>query len=460
MFPSKNQAPALAELLDSQTTAMVFAFIKLANPSLTNVRPTVQAKLVKVFRLARYAEIPVFDVETNRVSCKKHTISLTPIPWHTLTNPVVANILSYCIEPNITVNDESAFARRECSLVPNFGNIGFPISMNEPETRMENVREFELFKTIDTAKKYHILRKYLARDFQQTFRRVCLANRTFFHPHAVRSEHEVRLKLKVDAFTFVEPDLMQVLRRTTLFNDIHPREYKTERGLNSKVLAVWSHQASVYADIPVSHDTRYDDLFLKYSSITCVHGAKMAGVKRKLRETNFEFVRRPNKKARYTVEAPDSSPVKDQPCGSPSKTWTGRMRFKRTWQYEHRDTKTGAVGFVNMGKLHQKKWSNLQSIRHHHVHRNLNLGWKCPCKNAWCLAGTQRYGPARRVRVRKDWSDYGDLLEEQFERRPKPVFKVPEHPVDELMRWCRQKNPGATFRFGNKNRLNSFSEMK
>ena len=108
-----------------------------------------------------------------------------------------------------------------------------------------------------------------------------------------------------------------------------------------------------------------------------------------------------------------------------------------------------------------KNSENLQSLRYHHVHRNLNPNWKCDCKDAWCLAGTRRFGPARHVRVRKDWSDYGDLLEEQFERRPKPVFKVPEHPVDELMRWCRQKNPGATFRtFGKKDRFNSFEEMK
>jgi hypothetical protein len=440
--------------LRNQTDAFLTGMLVLHNPGVQRLHPSVLAAMVGLFRECDFAVYPVYDVEGHQVVCGGAVRQLKTVDWAMVPAPVVAKILGYCVEKRETDDDrkDRVWADRFTTMTHYAGirdsqvlTVGMTLA--EDETRLENVPEAILFRCVE-GRQWNEIRSYLANNFLRQTRKRFFADPQFFHPTNVRSEDDVRTKLEVRPGAWVDPHVMKVLQRTKLFD----RMTMSRLWGNRKMISVKRPVDDQWPDAfdwsfnprPVYHDKEYESLFLKYgmgqmaTKGSAEFNRRQSRVKRKLEAETIEWVFKadeeelsePPKKKRRFVEPPRYFPQKDMWTGSksPEVVWTGRIMHKRVWKYETKNLLTNALGSVTAGQLYAKK--NASHLNELYI----------PTFQVEGVPGGEVHHmtpiverPFVCVEKRVEWTPYGEILEEMFERKAKPLFAEPGCAQDEVV---------------------------
>ena len=415
---------------DSFLTEMLF----LANPSLRRLHPNVLAAMVQLFRDLNFPEHPVYDFVGHKIACAGTVLTLKPVGWATIAEALVAEILSYCVEEIDASRRDHVWADRITRLTHYADNseLTFEVGLTraEEETKLENVPEATLFRC--NGRSWHQVRRYLGKFLLRHTRKNLLADSRYFNPDCVRSEEDVRRKLIVGTDAWVDSHLMIVLRRSKLFDRMEITPKKFLLVMNGHAID-WMHSKRY-----VSHDKDYDSLFLKYGiAQQAVPSRDDWSAKRIFEAERHEWVLKdlyhPSKKMKR-VKGPKYFPKKDMLTGENLVTvWTGRMKYYRVWKYETRNIQTGVLGSVTAGKLSnmEREETHLNEISIPRFQLSLLSGASTPepepVQELWIM-----------VEKRTEWTPYGDILEEMFEQKNKPLFSLPGSPQEEVLKIVRK----------------------
>ena len=371
---------SLYKLLCNVSEKVVFEAACLGNPRLKNLGPEAKSVVTTQFLKSKCAEAPTFDLLTNTVSCKGKRMKLKMPVWSKLAAPLKAKIMVYCLpEPKVMNRDAALGMYNEVYRPVDSRIITAVPRMNNTHSNLGCLPEFTLFDPEWSLRAYarawnlesesRYIQIILGREWEKILsreaRRMSETLHMGFSDTPVWSLEQVYQKTGIPKYVTLAPNVAESLRcnlSLSMFNYTcygygHPRLYYKY---------AW-HPEYTYS-IAIPTNSTFDNLFYKFGMTALVVSnppqAYTTQIQNILAEDSYDWCIKPTAfdlgESKKTVRLPKYYPIVDAIVDIDyfngrfhPRIWTGRIRFRRCWQYEWRQTKDGCtkMGYINASKI-------------------------------------------------------------------------------------------------------------
>ena len=339
--------------LDALPDKAILHIIWLRDRSLFSYSPKIQQAVVILFRKHGYVEIPTYDLDSHSCRCNEDTLYFRRINWSELAMDTKCTILSFnftgssMYRHNVLGLTKRRFASLNgtCCYVPeNVSSDG--ASLLFPEHASQPPHDALIFGRA-LSSTYQQFTYRLENTYCREYRVKCLKHRANFSEEPMRTEEDIVQHIRQNADVpdrcelKITDEHLEILQRTRHFNNIkfnyvesrvHPlmAHLDTPNGYLYPI-KVKPNDATL---LRIQHFT--PNLILWYRNL------HISDKRRQMfhATTEFEVVEDTDADIPKTkTRTPKYWPLPGTPFKGDGWEFTGRVKFRRVWQYEiaHRD---------------------------------------------------------------------------------------------------------------------------